>query len=343
LGERQGFPRLCLGICALLALAQAQIACARGEDSGSRALYELERLSFVPAASCELPPNGDLTLSLPRSIVFDRFEFTRADLRHYWPERVSRAAALPWSTDAAQDEASRNDWPASVDFFEAKELAEARGMRLPRPEEWLHVAVGRVGYTSPWGSGREFFANTILLQEGQDFSLKSPCAVGTYENGRSRPFGCYDLLGNVWEWVDGVVLGCDPPAEQGLAAELDDGQGTLTSIVGGAFDSRWRKTFEFDREWSRLRFHARRVDKRTLSPSIGVRMCADAEAYFWARAPAWGEGPGAAERVRFVGARWVHEDVRARAALKALLEAMRARAGAPSQLRWLSEGVESEP
>jgi len=298
----------------------------------------------VPPADCNLWLSPDLSLS--RAIVFDRFEFTRADLRHYWPERRSRAQTIQWHTDAALDAPERAGWPAALDYHEAGELAALRGMRLPTVIEWLHVAVGRKDYTIPWGgSGREFFANTIVIQGGEDFSLKSPCSVGTFENGKSQPFGCYDLLGNAWEWVDGIVYGCVPTREPGASEldELDDLAGTVTCVMGGAYDTRWRPTFELDRSINKQRFHARREDKRTLGPSFGARMCADAEPYLWSRAAQWGSGSAARARVRGVGQRWARDDALARAALRNLLAQMRARPGAPEGLTWLEEGVLAEP
>lgn len=327
---------------ALLALLAA---CARFDDNGSaaRALYELERLSFVPPAACTLLPNSDL--SLARAIVIDRFEFTRADLAHHWPGRARRADAVAaeFRDDAALDAPERADWPAWIDFHEAEELAALRGMRLPTPTEWLHVAVGRRDYQKPWGGpGREFFANTWVRQGGKDFGLNSPCNVGTYENGRSRPFGCYDLLGNVWEWVDGVVLPCIPAPEDRDGAP-DDYGGTKTSVMGGAYDTPWRPTYELDRTINQQRFHAQTLDKRTLGPSFGARMCADAEPYLWAMAARWGRGEAVRVRVRAVGLRWARDDALARSALKTLLADLRARTGAPEGLAWLEAGVQSEP
>jgi hypothetical protein len=329
----------------LVLLLLVLAACDSVEEPGSRALRELERMTFVPPADCILWPDSDL--SLGRAIVFDRFEFTRADLRHYWPERRSRAETIQWHTEAALDAPERAEWPAALDYFEASELAALRGMRLPTATEWLHVAVGRKDYQKPWGgSGREFFANTVVIQDGEDFSLKSPCTVGTFENGKSQPFGCYDLLGNAWEWVDGpIVYGCVPTREPGADErdELDDLAGTVTCVMGGAYDTRWRSTFEFDRSINQQRFHARRQDKRTLGPSFGARMCADAESYLWAQAPRWGSGAAARARVRGVGRRWAQDDALARAALRNLLAQLRARTGAPEALAWLEEGVLAEP
>jgi hypothetical protein len=316
-------------------------ACARAEAPVARALFELERLSFVPPAACTLLPNSDL--SLTRAIVIDRFELTRADLAHYWPDRERRVDSLVFRDDAAQDAPDRADWPAWMDFHEAEELAALRGMRLPTPVEWLHVAVGRRDYQKPWGGpGREFFANTIVRQEGKDHSLGTPCNVGTYENGRSRPFGCYDLLGNVWEWVDGVVLGNISAVEDGNGL-VDDYAGTKASVLGGAYDTPWRPTYELDRSINRQRFHAQTLHKRTLGPSFGARMCADAGPYLWTASGRWGSGEEVRSRVRAVGRRWAQDDALGRAALRTLLSELRARAEAPEALAWLEEGVLAEP
>jgi sulfatase-modifying factor enzyme 1 len=330
-------------LAARLALCSALTACAAAEEPGPRALYELERLSFVPPATCQLLTSD---LSLGHAIVIDRYELTRADLRHYWPTRRVRAQEGVWS-EGDFDIPEHADWPAFLDYREAEELAALRQMRLPTPLEWLHVAVGRRNFQTPWGGpGREFFANTqVVDQNGVDFSLHSPTAVGTYENGRSRPFGCYDMLGNAWEWVNGIVYGFEPwtrdPAED--YAYLDDDAGTASSVMGGAFDTPWRPTYEYDKKAERLLFHAWRLSKGTLAPSLGARMCADAGPYLWATAPRWGTGQGAEERVRAVGRRWAQDDDRAQAALKSLLADLRARPGAPAGLAWLEQGVLAGP
>jgi len=324
-----------------LALTLSWAACGARSEPATRALYELERLSFVRPGRCSLLGTD---LSLARALVFDRFELTRADLRHYRPERV-QGDERAWQEDSAHDAPERGDWPAFLDFHGAEELARARGMRLPTPREWLYVAVGGRDYKSPWGGlGRQFFANTLVFDaEGVNFSVKQPCNVGSYENGKSEPFGCYDLLGNVWEWVDGLVLGYEAAARgDELDAYLDDDSGRVASVMGGAYDTVWRPTFEFDPAAGVQRFHARRLAKDDSGPSIGARMCADAEAYLLAKAGEWGADEASRARVVAVGRAWGRDDL-ARSHLKTMLSALRARPGAPAGLAWLEEGVLSPP
>jgi len=337
---------------ARLALVLCLAACAPAGERASRALYELERLTFVPPARCSLveyspPPYADC--SLERALVFDRFELTRGDVAFYWPEFARAVDARLWS-DAARDAPERADWPAFLDFAGAGRVAQARGMRLPTPREWIHVAVGRRDFSVPWGGrGQELFANTRVLlpdEYGQrvDSSLKSPCRVGTFENGRSRPFGCYDLLGNVWEWVDGVVPGLDPPLED--EGDVYDFGGRSASVMGGAYNTPLYPTFWRDptRGSLWLRFHAKKMDKDTLSPAIGARMCAEAEPYLWSQAAHWDAGsePATRRRVARVGREWA-EDARSREALEGILSGLCARPGAAPALAWLAEGVRSAP
>lgn len=324
-----------------LALTLSWAACSARSEPATQDLLELERLSFVRPGRCSLPGTD---LSLERPLVFDRFEVTRAELRHYWPDRAL-GGGRSWQEDAAHDAPERSDWPAFLDFHEAEELARARGMRLPTPREWLYVAVGGRDYKNPWGGlGRQFFANTLVFDtDGVNFSVKQPCNVGSYENGKSKPFGCYDLLGNVWEWVDGLVPGYEAAARgDELDAYLDNDFGTVASVMGGAYDSAWRPSFEFDAAVGVQRFHARRLAKDDTGPSFGARMCADAEAYLQAHAGRWGAGEAARARVVAVGRAWGRDDL-ARSHLKTLLADLRARPAAGVGLAWLEEGALSPP
>jgi hypothetical protein len=317
---------------ALLLLAGG--ACARPDAEATRALYELERLTYVASGTCQL--EGDTDLSLPRGLVFDRFEVTRADFAHYFGARA-RERREEFVSEAALDRPERADWPAFFTFHEGAELGTMRGMRLPTPREWLHVAVGRRGNQQPWGgAGRKYFANTLVSDAaGRDFSLDLPSRVGTFENGVSRPFGCYDLLGNVWEWVDGLVLPID-----GTRDDLEDYGGRRASILGGAYNSKWQETHVFKGE---RRFHARTMHKNELAPWIGGRMCAEAEVYLWEKADEWGSDPAAAQRVAAVARRWAENDALARAELRTLLAELGGRPGAPAGIEWLARGLSEGP
>lgn len=312
----------------MLALALGGVACGRDRPTATRALVELERLSFVPAGPARLEgfdgPGSDC--SLEEAILLDRFEFTRGDWLHYDPAAARAACQRLGEDPASALGEGALDLPAFLSWDQAAALAERRGMRLPRAKEWIHVAVGRRSLVYPYGPlPQQSWANTLELGFG------APTPVGTFESGKSRRFDCYDLLGNVWEWAADVVPGyADYPSAIGWQPIGGD---RLASALGGAFDSRTRRTFGSDR----LRFHAVLLDRGTVSLSVGARMVATADDYLWAMAGRWGDGADARQRVRAVGARW--SATSGSRVVLSFLQQLFARPGAPESLGWLLEGA----
>ncbi len=268
--------------------------------------------------------------SLPEALVVDRFEFTRGDWLHYDPDGARRSAARFAPSPLASLDEEALDLPAFLSWEQASALASARGMRLLGAQEWVHVAAGRRSLVYPYGGlqPQQSWANTLELGYG------APTAVGTFESGKSRRFDCYDLLGNVWEWVADVAPGYGDPGGT-EAWEPIEGDG-LASVMGGAFDTRARRTFG----GQPLRLHAMTLDRRTVSCSIGARMAAPAAAYLWASAARWGQGEEVRARVRSVGRRWQASS--GSNLVQPFLEELAARPGAPPALAWLAAGA-AEP
>jgi formylglycine-generating enzyme required for sulfatase activity len=274
----------------------------------------------------------------------DLYELTREDLwtlyREHAPDEQPAAERIAWDTESGYRREETRDWPAFLTWHEAVRVAGWRGMRLPTALEWIHVAVGRRGLRFPWGKDQSSVANTL------EMGVSQPTPVGTFESGRSQPFGCYDMVGNVWEWVADAVPGYYDDPETDLSATppfpFDEpafvaADSRRVSAMGGAFNTRRRATYG---SLPRLTFNAQRLDQGHLSPEVGVRMCADAETYLWESAPRWGTGEGARQRVVAVGRAW-SEDRVGRDGLAALLDGLLAREGAPPGLLWLREGVEA--
>ena len=83
----------------------------------------------------------------------------------------------------------------NVTYQDALSYAKWAGKRLPTEMEWEKAAVGREMKNYPWG--KEFLPNYCNSAE-RNIGHTSP--VGSFSMGIS-PFGCYDMIGNVWEWT----------------------------------------------------------------------------------------------------------------------------------------------
>jgi len=81
----------------------------------------------------------------------------------------------------------------SVTWQEAKDYCEKLGKRLPTEAEWEKAAKANTSTNLPWGD----LIEDDYLWYSKNSSEKTHI-VGTK---KPNPFGLYDMLGNVYEWV----------------------------------------------------------------------------------------------------------------------------------------------
>ena len=94
---------------------------------------------------------------------------------------VSVSGNFPWR-NISQDQARR--------------ACAKVGKRLASNQEWLQAALGTPDLSSGW--------DIIDCQVDNNWD-NQPGATGSGENCVSS-FGAYDMIGNVWEWVEGTAL-----------------------------------------------------------------------------------------------------------------------------------------
>lgn len=303
-------------------------ACGARDGGADAALRELERLAFVPPGTCviDLGERVRVDCSTDVALLVDRFEVTREDWTSFLdsdPEGV----AFPAAARDAWGDRKLSDWPATfLTFEEARLFAAWRGMRLPTPREWVRIAAGTREQRFPWGGGdAEAIANTLELGLGR------PTAVGTFEEG-TTPNGIHDLLGNVWEWVDGRL----PVRPAG------DGR---TWAMGGSFAYRRRPIHgpragapssvpdsSGDGPTLEAFFNTLLLDPAHRADDLGLRCVVEAAQYLGERAARLGSAPRVRERCVAIGRRFG-------AAAVPLLSELAARPGAPPALQWMLEGA----
>lgn len=120
-----------------------------------------------------------------------------------WLQQHPVEKPLYWSDDAGF--ANHPVW--GVSYYEAEAYARFAGKRLPTEAEWekaasWHPATGQA-QTYPWGE-----AELGDDRCNHNCAIGDPSPVDAYPTGRSA-YGCYDMLGNVWEWTSSIFDGYD--------------------------------------------------------------------------------------------------------------------------------------
>ena len=102
-------------------------------------------------------------------------------------------------------------------------------LHLPTEAEWEKAARGTYGNEWPWGN--EFDMNKCNSSEG---GKGGTTPVGLYSAvGGDSPYGCADMVGNVWEWTHTLWKKYPYNAKDGREDEKSGGSRVLR---GGAFD-----------------------------------------------------------------------------------------------------------
>jgi len=137
----------------------------------------------------------------------------------FWPATMEMKGQLvPWSAAASKfvdrtgvpgprfwaggtyPEGKANHPVVGVSWYEAAAYSRFVDMELPAWDQWWRAALGDTNTAYPWGDD----ANSADVRA--NFGLIGTAPAGAQPAGMS-PFGCYDMAGNVREWLQDAVAG----------------------------------------------------------------------------------------------------------------------------------------
>jgi iron(II)-dependent oxidoreductase len=174
--------------------------------------YDNERPAHevtVPAFRIDVTPvtNGDYRAFMNDGGYQRRALWTDEGWR--WRETVAAEAPVHWRPDGDEWRAMVFGRPVAIDldcpvvhvsWYEADAYARWAGKRLPSEAEWEKAAAWDPGRHAsrryPWGD-RPPDADRANVDQRR----LSPAPTGSFPKGRS-PYGCLQMLGDVWEWTD---------------------------------------------------------------------------------------------------------------------------------------------
>ena len=135
------------------------------------------------------------------SFYIDQYEVTNAEYMEYVRDTGYHAPMLLRESNYNAPEQPVLD----ISWFEMQMYCNWAGKRLPTEAEWEKAARGTDGRANPWGD-EAIDAAGIYRANYNDFGNRDAdgyiwtAPVGSYPQGIS-PYGAYDMVGNVKEWV----------------------------------------------------------------------------------------------------------------------------------------------
>jgi formylglycine-generating enzyme required for sulfatase activity len=116
------------------------------------------------------------------AFFIDKYEVTNAQFKQVFPNYTFPER--------------RDKFPVcGISWKQASTYAARVGKRLPTEMEWEKAARGAKGLEYPWGAA--FQKSLVNFKKGLSPESK---AIGSFRQGASE-YGCYDMAGNVYEWV----------------------------------------------------------------------------------------------------------------------------------------------
>ncbi len=110
--------------------------------------------------------------------------------------KESWAQPYNWDPETRMFPLGKAEHPVGlVDWYDALAYVEWAGGRVPTEEEWEKAARGDDGRRFPWGKWDVGRCNSL------EAGVLATTPVEMYSPTGDSPYGCADMVGNVWEWT----------------------------------------------------------------------------------------------------------------------------------------------
>lgn len=120
-------------------------------------------------------------------------------------------------------------WDDVIAFSAWMARATGKAIRLPNEAEWEKAARGTDGRKYPWGNAAPTEAHSNFNN-----NVGTTTSVGKYSPLGDSPYGCVDMAGNVWQWVNSLFRRYPYSATDGRESATDRGPRVFR---GGGFNT----------------------------------------------------------------------------------------------------------
>jgi len=130
------------------------------------------------------------------SYWFDKYEVTNARYR----QCVEGGGCTPPKDRLMFEDPQRAQHPVTnITWGQARAFCQWQGKRLPTEAEWEKAARGTDGRRYPWGNNEEVLKRH--MRKGELTADASGAEMAGRQTATASPYGVFDLIGSVSEWV----------------------------------------------------------------------------------------------------------------------------------------------